>query len=300
VFEPRALHLDWASYTSQGLAPGKQAPYPAGHSLQGYLRALEHLQIPYDVVETTTATNLDAYALLILPWPLLIDVAFGLRVVAWVQGGGTLLIEAGLDAFDAAGLYRCPEERPLTRALGLCSAGRRPITDRALPFSMEGTSGSLRAARWIEPWVTEGCEDLAPTAPIKAAVRRKLGRGTVIAIGSFVGLAYWEERYADFETFLRACAAMADALPSLTCDPADGERVHWRFGASGGTALLFIVNEGPAVSTRWRIDRAASGTARRVVDLICGDAERIVNGEFTFELAAGSSRVLRFEEETTP
>ena len=51
VLEPRTYHLDWAARLGSGPAGGAVDQFQAGHSVQGYLRALECLQVPYDVVD---------------------------------------------------------------------------------------------------------------------------------------------------------------------------------------------------------------------------------------------------------
>ena len=43
-----------------------------------------------------------------------------------------------------------------------------------------------------------------------------------IHLGSFIGLAYWEERYADFERFVTRVVEVAGAVPALSCSVARG------------------------------------------------------------------------------
>ncbi|WP_283136513.1 beta-galactosidase [Rhizohabitans arisaemae] len=247
VLEPGTYHLDWASTLGAGLTASASDPFQAGHSVQGYLRALERLQIPYDVVDPEHATDLSAYRFLVLPWPLLVDPAFGARVADWVRGGGTLLVEAELDAFDASGLYRYQGERPFAAALGIEGAGRRKLTGRPLPYEIDGVRGELPAATWLVPQRADGAEVLAGDASGAMVVRRTLGSGHVVSVGTYPGLAYWQERHEGFEAFLTALIGGADALPPLTCDRGNGEVVQWRFGPAGDAALLFVVNEGDAV-----------------------------------------------------
>jgi beta-galactosidase len=245
VLEPETYRLDWAATLGGGLTASGTDAYQAGHAVQGYLRAFERLQIPYDLLDPAHAQDLGAYRLIVLPWPLVVDEALGERLLAWVHAGGTLLVEAGLDAFDAAGLYRYPDERPFARALGLRALGRRPLDGRALTCDVGGARFALPAATWVEPLAAgEGDEALGADERGAVVVRRRLGAGGVVALGSHPSIAHWAQRSEDFERFLHAMAADAGALPALRCDHADGERLQWRLGRAGPAAVLVVFNEG--------------------------------------------------------
>src|SRR4030095_7405338 len=87
VFAPDVYHLDWSSWTKSDLAPPKERPYPAGHSVLGYLLSLERLQLPYDVVEAVSVLDLERYKLLIMPWPMIVNGAFSDRLTKWIENG---------------------------------------------------------------------------------------------------------------------------------------------------------------------------------------------------------------------
>lgn len=298
LFEPHAYRLDWASHLATGLAPSKEAPFPAGHSLQGYLRALERLQVPYDVVESAQRADLNRYRLLILPWPLVVSPELHAPLVAWVRAGGTLLAEAGFDSFDTRGVYRYPTERPLANSLGVVSEGRRVLGERSLPFKLDDTEGTLRLTRWVEPLQATSSESLVPASNVTALTRTRLGAGMIVAAGSFLGLAYWEERYGDFERFIATLVRIAGVSPALSCDIADGDRLQWRFGRSGKDWLLFLINHGEAALTRWSVhapDLAALGAG---IDLLTSRATTagMATGvrSFEFEIDADACHVLHF------
>ncbi|ADB53485.1 beta-galactosidase [Conexibacter woesei] len=268
VLEPSAYQLDWAgSGRTGGLKVGAGSGYQAAHDLQGHLLALERLQIPYDVVDPSHAHDLSGYALLVMPWPLVVDPAFGERVLAWTRAGGTLLTGAELDAFDAAGLYRYQDERPFANALGLRGSGLRQPDGRALEYELDGTRGELRTATWVVPQdaaVSAGADVLAADERGATVVRRAVGDGHVVAVGTNAGLAYFEQRDAGFERFLRTLAEGAGALAPLRCSIEDGERVQWRHGAAGEHGeLLFVINEGAAadVTFDWPADRLPAAAA---------------------------------------
>ena len=293
VFEPGAFQLDWASHTASGLLPSKEAPYPAGHSLEGYLRAFERLQAPYDVVETSSTISLDRYRFLVWPWPLVVDELFGQRLLEWVTAGGTLLTEASVDAFNKVGLFKFPHERPLTRALGFEASGRRRLNQTTLRFDIEDTVGELRPARWLEELKRIDASDSAPETLLELEV----GAGHVYAVGSFVGVSYWQERYVDFERFMRILLKRANALPQIHCSCADGNEVQWRFGYSGKTPLLFVINERDGREIEFAMNCEAL-EAEMATDLVTGKVYPIVpNGEaasFTLPLSPGGYHILRF------
>lgn len=276
VFEPGTYHHDWATTLSRGL-PGEPKKFQAAHSLQGYLRAFERVQVPYDVIEAGRLGDLANYRLVVVPWPLMVRPTVAEALISWVRAGGTLLVEAGLDAFDEAGFYRYPEERPFAEALGLTSEGRRPIRD----LTISSDAGDLRTSTWLEP-----LEDGA------LLVKRTIGAGNVVAVGSFVGLAYWEERYPEFERFLLQIVDAAGANADLRCDGPDGEIVQWRAGHSGETLLLFATNAGD--ETRVTFSGAALSGRQRAEDLASGEMFGI-DGTLEFTLDEGGYRVLALQ-----
>jgi beta-galactosidase len=292
VFEPRAYEFDWASYTATGLAPPKDAPWPAGHSLLAYLHALERLQIPYDVVEPDYCTSLDQYRAIVLPWPLVVNPDLPARLVQWVKDGGSLLTEASLDAFDEVALFKYPGERPLPAALGVTYGARQQLDGTGLEWDLEGVTGTLRPARWQERVGPAG-EEATGALAIAA-----LGKGRVVAAGSFVGLAYWDERYVDFERFIARFAEVADAMPQLCCSVRDGDSVQWRFGLSGGVPMLFVIAEVAGEIVIDFSDATVAGLAC-AVDLASGETLALAHtgdgARLTFIVDAPGYRVFRFE-----
>lgn len=295
VFEPQCYYLDWGAHSNSGLAPLKEVPYRAGHGVQGYLRAFERAQLPYDVIEPGFLRSLHRYSLIVMPGAMVVDPAFTKPLVEWVRRGGTLIVEASLDAFDHAGLFNYPEERALPRELGLrFSARRRLDDDTSLSVSVGDRQFQLRASRWREDI------SIADSPQPRGTQNVVLGRGRVIALGSFVGLAYHEHRYPAFEAFIAAAATHAGAQSQVACSLTDGEVVQWRIGESRDEVLLFVINHGPAGQGRFTVrdSRAASCASAR--DLISGTSVRLIRSDdhvqLQLDLAAGGCHLIRFSK----
>jgi beta-galactosidase len=308
LFEPLHHEIDWAQY-------GADAWQSAG-SNSGWLCALERVQAPYDVVASTHLPELDRHRLLIMPWAMIVRPGVAERVLAWVQAGGTLVTESELDAYDEMTFYRYPEERPFANALGIRGAGRRPVDPEKakqelnfrfgerpddgaagfeLAYEYDGVTGAMPVADWIEPLTAEGGETLADTIHGAAIVRRKLGAGTVVAIGTHLGVAYHEQRNEGFERLVAAIVEGAGAGGELRCSAADGELVQWRLGRSGGQRLLFVSNAGDEVEATFEGDVDALGEAAEARDLLTDavatlarDGDRVT---LTARLAADASHV---------
>jgi beta-galactosidase len=298
VLEPDTYRLDWAGTLGAGLTASGSDRFQASHGVQGYLRALERLQVPYDVVDPVRSGDLAGYDAIVMPWPLVVDEEFGGRLLAWVRDGGTLLAEAELDAFTPTGLYRYPAERPFANALGIESLGRRPLGGRPLAYALDGVRGELPEATWVTPLRADGDADvLACDARGATVVRRSVGAGRVVAIGTHPGTAYWHARDAGFERFLHAVLERAGALALLRCDHGDGEVVQWRIGRSGETTLLFVVNDGEACEATFTGPSAALGGATTAHDLTTGavlDLKREDDrATLRMPLAAGGYHLLR-------
>jgi beta-galactosidase len=155
------------------------------------------------------------------------------------------LTEAELDAYDELGFYRYPPDRPLAQALGLNSLGRRSLEGvMEVALGAGVTPIRLPTAGWLEALTPDGSEVISRSANGDAvAVRRPVGRGQVISLGSFPGLSYARNRHPGLEQLVVAIAERAGVKPSFAVEPSDGEVVQWRSGVSGDTRLLFLTSE---------------------------------------------------------
>lgn len=267
-FDPNTYNLEWAQDGSASRARD---------SLTGYLTALERIQVPYTVVESSHLAALDQLKALILPFPLIIPPAATTAITDFVRRGGVLLVESEADAYTELGIYRYgAEERPLAAGLGIADLGRRPLVaaDGSLlqdfTLTLAGQGYDLKASVWITPLAADGGVVLARDAAGNVlAISRSVGQGRVIALGAYIGKKYTESRYPDFERLLHDVIASAGGLPALQVV---GEApLQWRSGLSGAARLLFITNQSASQRVRVSGPVALFGDARSAADLHRGD-----------------------------
>ena len=302
VFDPVNYYLDFAQYADQN--------EQAAGSIAGYLHTLERLQLPYEVVEAKRRSRLAGCRVLLMPWPLHVDEGLAEEVLAWVRAGGTLLVESEVDAYDGLGFYRYPGERPFAGALGIRSLGRRtgelPPTayvpgqpgpsgvagDASVPWALGGASGALRPHTWLEPYATDGMEVLGEGLDGALVVRRAVGDGQVIAVGTFAGLDAAHGRSEPFERFVAHVVAAGGGAPDLACSRPDGEVVQWRLGRAGDERVLIVTNAGVAQTLRFS-GPALSG-AREVSELATGAAIAVEAAAVAVDVPADGYAVLRW------
>ena len=309
VFDPVNYYLDFAQYGEDCVQ--------AGGSIAGYLHTLERLQIPYEVVEARRRSRLAGCRVLLMPWPLRVEPSLAEELLAWVRDGGTLLVESEVDAYDGLGFYRYPGERPFADALGIRSLGRRTgelstsaytpgrpgpagVADDVpgIPYRLGDEHGALRPQTWLEPYATDGVEVLGEGTDGALVVRRALGRGQVIAVGTFAGLAARAERSEPFERFVAQVVALGDGLPDLRCSEPDGERVQWRLGRADDERVLIVTNAGAAQTLRFDGPASMFAGASAVEELASGTTLPIaVDGllaAIALDVAADGYAVLRW------
>jgi beta-galactosidase len=289
LFDPNGYNLEWAQDGSAARARD---------SIIGYLSALEHLQVPYSVVESSRLEALAGLRVLVLPFPLAVPDAAAGPISTFVREGGTVLVESEAGAYSEIGLYRYPaSERPLAAALGIADLGRRPLKAEEFRLTLAHDHYNLNAAIWITPLAVDGAEVLARDADGHVlATGHKLGRGTVIALGSFLGKRYQELRYPDFERLLHKLIEAAGGLPALEVI---GEKpLQWRSGPAGDKRLLFITNQSAAQTVRVRGPEALFGSANTARELHSDSRIKIKREEgecrLKLEIAEGDFAILRW------
>jgi beta-galactosidase len=241
LFEERNYQLDWSEY-------GPAAKQAKG-SLTGYLEALERIGVPYEIVDSGHIESIAPLKLLIMPWPLVVAEGTAPAVEAWVEAGGALLVEPELGAYDERGFYHYPQDRELATRLGIRSLGRRNLPASPIALQVGASSFNLRAASWVEALSPSGADVLATSGGEAIAVKVEKGLGSVISVGSFIGLAYrdeppgtlGDEARLGFEEFVRQVVLDAGAASGLSRLGTGGGDCYWRLGQAGDRDLLFVI-----------------------------------------------------------
>lgn len=238
LFEPEEYMLNWADQ-------GKCIDARCG--LLAYAKALEHQHIPYHIMESNHTDILTKLKILFMPWPLIVRPELKEQLLHFVREGGTIVVDAELDSFDRLGFYQYPgPDRSFANTMGLSDAGRRKLNISSFTLSLDGETFSLKPGNMITPLKTEKGEVLSHDSQGNSLlVRIPSGRGTVYALGTFLGRTYFEEPYPDFEKFVRALVKSAGVLPEISVESDDTKGpFQWRSGVSGDKRLLFIINAG--------------------------------------------------------
>lgn len=279
VFEPDTYYLDFA-------LTGDAADQ-AGRSVQGYLEALEQAQIPYDVLQPRRIGDLSRYRLVVLPWSLIVAPDLAAALTDWVARGGVFMCETECDAYDSLGFYRYPDERSFALSVGIHGTGRRPLSEEKLSFTFGDSNGWIRAATWLETIALDGIRPVGAEQRGGVVNTWQHGRGQVVFIGTHAGRGHSFDHNSDLPKLLASVADSAGATTTLNCDVRDGHRVQWRIGSTGAARLLFVTNEGPALTANFTAH--SDGLPDR------GYAEDLLSGErFPVQLT-GTTRELRLE-----
>ena len=237
MFSPLNYEIEWAQ-------EGERANQ-AAHSVLGWLKAFEELQVPYELVDPNHVDLLDDCEVLVLPWPLSIPDETMARIRLWVEAGGRLVTESELAAFDDQAFYRWPEDRPTAIALGIDTLGRRTLPDDGiLRVTIAGREFALPTASWVEEYAPPaGSITLARHRDRTAAFSVPLGTGSIVALGTFVGLGHFRSPSEGFLGFVQALLTGSGVAARATVNVTSGRHLQWRIGRSGQSTLLFLVGE---------------------------------------------------------
>jgi beta-galactosidase len=190
------------TFTGEGQAVGSNN---LSESLQGVHRAFAERHIPVDFLHTLDLgpESLSRYRLLIVPYPVMMSAADIKKLIAYVEGGGTLVVEARCGWIDERGFSA--DVIPgggLHQVLGCRESSVKPITK---PGAMIVKSAS-EALPLLKPgdkldtlFFEEGFDLLGGKGRVvaefedgrPAAVYAAHGKGKAIIVGSFLGSAYY-------------------------------------------------------------------------------------------------------------
>ncbi|MFW5688841.1 MAG: hypothetical protein ACOC1U_04640, partial [Spirochaetota bacterium] len=206
--------------------------------------------VPYTVVEEEHTAALEGLKLLFMPRGVVVEDAAADAIAAFVERGGTLVVESEAGAFGANGLYRYPEERFLRRHFGIREVGRRPLPGDLVPVSIDPGAGPvtyfLPATQWATPYASG-----ALTAQVA------YGTGRVVAVGLYNAEAYYAgqregaaeyaQGAAEYERFVQDLVAGSGVTLAARVLEAssDGPLAHVRIGYAGKTPVVYLITEDP-------------------------------------------------------
>ncbi|AHF92860.1 beta-galactosidase [Opitutaceae bacterium TAV5] len=262
LFSPSSYYLHWSLEGTAG-TPRK--------AIEGYCLALTCRSIPYVVVEEEHLHLLRDLRVLFLPRVIVADRKLEDALADFVLRGGTLVCESECAAFTPEGIYREPEERFFARP-GLLPGGeigRRDLPSDNADLACDGLS--LMPRQWLTPWADFPGKVLAPHADgvlVGIAPAGERG-GRILHIGTYLGDAYADHRYPDFEAFVARCA---DAAP-LPVRPLTEPEAEWfiRIAGSGASRLAFVFFPPGIASARFEIaPDFSTNPAAQLTELITG------------------------------
>ena len=176
-----------------------------GASTRGYYKALWSAGVPADFIDVESLTeNPPSHKVLIFPAPLLMSAATAASLVAFVQGGGTLISEASPGRFDEYGFGRADEMAPGLPALFGAEHDRLAAW---VPEEFYGTPPKTSPAPWpvagvgelsgrsglgnlyLQSYRLHGAQAILTHGDLVVGCSHVAGKGRAVLIGTLLGAA---------------------------------------------------------------------------------------------------------------
>lgn len=235
-FSPQSAYLHWCNNIS-----GEKYL----NALLGYGKSLIRENIPFEMIEEEHLDELQRLKVLFMPRALVVDDKTADKLLNYVSGGGTLVVESECGAFDERGIYRYPENRFLNK-LGICELGRRTIAGETI--RLQAAIGKKRLAltgtQWVTPYKANEAQRWAGYGRDLLAGEIAAGKGRIIFLGTYLGEAYLRERAAGFEDLLRTVCLCAGWEAGMKIAGNRRGDFYIRAGACGEKRVFFVFCEG--------------------------------------------------------
>ncbi|HLI03724.1 MAG TPA: beta-galactosidase [Terracidiphilus sp.] len=247
-----ALIYDYSNAWAQGMGDTNGDSIPHYGEIQSYYNGLKTLRRNIDVVPVTA--KLDGYKVVVASNLRLVDDATVRRLIEFVAGGGTLVLNdrAATQNMDNS-MRRDLSPGPLTEIAGVRSVAALDLAEynskngmldanleNELGIEFAGADASYRPHTTIESLVLDGAEAIAtvrgggPMAGKPAVTRHRYKQGWVF----YAGADSTDGRF--YETLARAVGAAAGIAPLI--DAPYGVEVTSR--TNGNTTFYFLLNLG--------------------------------------------------------
>lgn len=284
-----ALFHDANAYNLEWAATGDTTE--TVFSLKGWSKALERARIPYSFLDSGHMGELEGIKLLIMGRPTVVPAGAAESILQFLHEGGTLLLEGGADAFTPLGFYQyAGEGRPFTSKLGIDYGQEIQISGHGpyyqlhepgepdsngkirekITLGFSGNNYEIYAEESITPLISEAAGDvLARDSCGNAfAVRKRVGKGTVLALAGFLGKGYHRANNSGLERFIGDVAEQAGATARVTVQGGD---IYWHTGTAGAYRLLFLINAGRAAVATVTISKELLPKCSSPKELISGN-----------------------------
>lgn len=249
LYSPENQIFAWASTGSE---------MTATDSLLGVHKALYERNVPVDFIHPSEFSRgvLDHYRALYVPFPYCLSAEMCRVLVNWVERGGLLIGEPFFGGWNREhgshattipgyGLHRVFKVRqdavyPETEGMEV---------KMRLKLGRIAKGARIRGAIVQETFISEGAEVLATTGKAPAMTRSRFGKGTAIAIGTYVGLSF-QRNGGKTEGDLIA-ALVAPNIPDDNPRTAKGRVRIDILGGEGNEAMIMVRNlEAKTVKTK--------------------------------------------------
>ncbi len=240
-------------------------------ALQGVARVCVRSSLPYTIVEEDHLDALKGLKVLFMPRGIVVDAPAADALAAYVEAGGTLVVESEAGAFGGNGIYRYPEDRFLATKFGITEVGRRPLPADVVPIAAGGETRFLPATQWATPY-----ENGSLSQEIG------YGKGRVIAVGLYCAEAYyagardaessWTAAAGEYERFVSDIVESAgvDRVARIVEAQSDAPLAHLRIGYAGKTPVVYVIAEEPHRALTIEVSDAKLAAALQggVIDLL--------------------------------
>jgi hypothetical protein len=249
LFQRDTYFYDWA--TKQFHDWWEKQPFRAADRNLAWARSLERLNVAYRFLDDRHLSEAKpGLKLMIVPWAAGLDDAAARWLLDFARNGGVVFVEGAAGEIGADTYFRYPNERPLTKDLGLAAALHRLCLcdKRAIPSGVLGNDEPLTILPdEIEVSFQPGQRHVIALPPDNMALLANVpvGSGRVLCLGTLVGDRMNREAPAELRRFVECLLVLAGVARPVRASGDQGGFCSATLG--GATArLLIVTNHGTA------------------------------------------------------
>jgi len=293
-FSPQSAYLHWCN---------NKCSETYLNALLGYGKALVRSNVPFEMIEEEHLDELKRLKVLFMPRALVTDKKTEKKLVDYVSGGGTLVVESECGAFDSRGIYRYPENRFLNK-LGIREVGRRTIDKDTVKFQAVADKRrfDLTGSQWVTPWLSDRGQTWARYGKEILAGEVAIGKGKVILLGTYLGETYFSKRGRGLEAFLKMICARFAQRPDVEVAGNRKGDIYFQDGTSGGKHVFFVFCESKCETVTVKISKH-SLRSQTLTDLVSGKTAKGIkhqNDALAFKFNVPEERMLVLLEVKNP